>query len=85
MKSPQAVQQEFDIARGMPVTAAQQDKFDILRGRWGLPPLRPQQPAPSGVQPQSSSIPMISSIDDLARLPSGSFFRMPDGQLRQVP
>jgi len=90
VKSPEAVAQEFAIARGMPVTQAQQDKLDVLRGRYGLAPLRlPQQPPPSAppnVQSHSStSIPIITSVDDALKLPRGSYFRTPDGQLKQVP
>ena len=84
VKSPQAVAQEFDIARGMPMTEAQQDKLDILRSRYGLPALR-QQRAQPGIPTQSGSIPVVSSIEDALKLPSGSFFRTPDGQLNQIP
>lgn len=88
VKSPEAVAQEFAIARGLPVTQAQQDKFDIQRGRFGLPPLRtPQLPAVQpGSQTQANfSIPVITSLDDALKLPRGSYFRTPDGQLKQVP
>jgi hypothetical protein len=88
VKSPEAVAQEFAIARGMPVTQAQQDKFDIQRGRFGLPPLRlPQQPLPSTAPTggQTTSVPIVTSVDDALKLPRGSYFRTPDGQLRQVP
>ena len=97
VKSPEAVAQEFAIARGMPVTQAQEDKFDIQRGRFGLPPLRtPQQttttaPQTSAFAQQNAptqpgfSVPVVTSLDDVLKLPRGSFFRTPDGQLKQVP
>lgn len=92
VKSPEAVAQEFAIARGLPVTQAQQDKFDIQRGRFGLPPLPLQQPAQAstlpdaqGVQPSvpAGSLPVLSPAD-ASRLPKGSMFQTTDGRVMRV-
>ena len=91
VKSPEAIAQEFAVAREMPMTQAQQEKLDILRGRYGLPPLRvPQQTptaaSPGNVQAQSAaSIPVIANPEDALKLPRGQYFRTPDGQLKRVP
>ena len=92
VKSPEAIAQEFAIAQGMPVTQVQQDKLDILRGRYGLPPLRQQQPAQAstlprapGVQPGTlpGSLPVLSP-SDAAKLPQGSTFQTIDGRVMRV-
>ena len=89
VKSPEAIAQEFAVAQGMPVTQAQQDKLDILRGRYGLPPLRAPQPSQAAPQLSAAqtgvSVPVITSIGDALKLPSGSYFRTPDGQLKRAP
>ncbi len=87
VKSPEAVAQAFEIARGMPVTQAQQDRFDIQRGRFGLPPLHlPKTTAQPVDQTQpATTVPIITSVEDVLKLPRGSYFRTPDGQLKRVP
>jgi hypothetical protein len=86
-KSPAAVQQAFEIARGMPVTQAQAGKLDILRERYRLPAGRVPLNASGANAPSQSApyVPTLTSPDDALALPSGSYFYTPDGQLKQVP
>jgi hypothetical protein len=85
VKSPEAVAQEFAIASGMPVTQAQQDKFDIQRGRWGIPQPAPQRAATSPAGRPTPYIPTLTRPEDVLGLRRGSYFRTPGGQLKQVP